>query len=72
MTARSHRARAMAMKPATLDSEPPLLMSCVTLGNLLFLSEPPFPHMLNALPGGTEQIIRRALCRLLGAVYPRG
>lgn len=72
MTARPRRGRALAMKPATLDSETPLLMSCVTLGKLLFLSEPPFPHMLNASQGGTEQVSRRALCRLLGAVYPRG
>ena len=47
VTARPCRAKALAL-------ERPLLMGCVNLDKLLSLSEPPFPHMLNASQGSSD------------------
>lgn len=47
VTARPCRAKALAL-------EHPLLMGCVNLDKLLSLSEPPFPHMLNASQGSSD------------------
>lgn len=72
MTAGPCRAKALATEPANLGSKASSPMSCVPWGKLLSLSEPPFLHMLSASQNSTDQIIGRALCRQLGAVYLRG